>query len=245
MKETNRKCDLNKKELFYQCRLEYLQKEVSNKNNDRSIIIAILLALITIILNNEKIIAPDNFIEIFLYDSLEYSLHKILITIVLYYFFITLIIQLLYSIYRIKECEAMIYEYNILNKKKELFFKCFKYIVYSGMLFLMIWLNYVNYSDRYLQKIDLNKLIENRKDNLYCDFKDSVIIYPTTGKSWKRIKNGISYTKIIQINSLIYKCSKIVIKVDSKTKNYKYKTFLIDNGKEIDLNINYDFNRTI
>jgi len=174
---------------------------------------------------------------------MQYSILDITMSIFMACVILILIINLLRSDFIHTQINKELYTYKPLNFKKidsvKMYIMNILLIAITSIYFYLI---YTDYEKFYKVKIDKNKDFElvkqSAKDYRFCLYDNSFII----GKNFIRNKNdkkeitSVMDIKYIQIESILYKCTREIFSNRTKDK-IEYKVFQMSNGQSIELNL--------
>jgi hypothetical protein len=237
--------ELSKIEQYHKNRLEYIQREISNRNKDKSIFIGLLFAMTTFVFSTDRIISIKKIFYDITLKYNDFNPDSLLLSILIYVFYIYFIYQLAITLNTIKAHENELKKYiKIVNIKIDILIKIITSIILMSVIGLSIYLSEIDYGKNYnkvktLENIDkIGEFLS--KDYKFCDYDNAINLFESESKD-KRER-----VKLIQLNNKIYKCIRILKKGEKNEKynslglllndKYIYKTFLIENGKEFDLN---------
>ena len=233
---------LSKIEEYYKGKLEYIQREISNRNKNKSILLGLLIGLLTLSIKYLNTESPIYIIYALFNQRYDIPPDTIFISILVYYFILILILELINTEQIINHHEKELIKYFPKNKT-HIISILIRYSLYFITLGASIYLLIVDYPKVYLEKQTdekINKLkMDSRKDYKFCHYENAL-------KLFEKREKGVT-TKTIQIDNLIYKCIRDIKTNKEKTlQEISYKTFLIgNNGQETDLNFDLNYTRKI
>ncbi|WP_428023768.1 hypothetical protein [Arcobacter sp.] len=231
--------DFSKNEKSLLFKIETIQREASNIRKDISINFAVLIALVSYYSTSDIVGLHYVLFSIF---SLNYKYNELEILLSLYmsFFILTICIIIFRNLTILYGINKELFKYKPLNYKKLYNFSSYAWITIATLLLLIItYLFSTDYSNRYTEKqIDdkINTSQMNRIDFRFCNYENVTIIGKKFERNYDNNKNPISVTdtKLIQMNNIIYKCTRETFIKDSPNK-ILYKVFYISNGKSYEL----------
>lgn len=236
---------LSKIEEYYKNKLEYIQRDINNKNKSKSITIGILTAIITFSINSLEIESlGEIFFDIY-YQSFNIEPTVIIMSVLIYFISFILLVELIQLEQGIKNNEKELLKY-FPDKSGMVYYRYTRYAIYFLVISAMSFLILSNYSEKYYKEQNEREIskLKSTVDYHFCYYPTSTILYEGVDYT-RRSEYMMVEIKVVQINDTIYKCErKFVIDINTKKRTKSYKTYLVrKDGKEIDLNFDRVFEK--